>query len=90
MGPKGLTRCARCGDLRGRFSYKWTADDAPSPTTVVCRCTNIACGQCGERTVRRPTSNYLDEATGHVWHVPIFPVVRLLCRACRTARAVSD
>jgi len=81
--PEGLHRCGQCGELRGRFLYAGTVDAEPRATEVHCLCAGIVCRSCKERAIHRPISDYYDEATGTVWHVPWFGY-RLPCQVCRS------
>jgi hypothetical protein len=80
--PHGLVRCEACGELRGS-GY---APDPPdhktvSRVTVSCLCDGLICGNCGEGRIHRPISNYYDEETGKVWHVPYFMAMKP-CGVC--------
>jgi ribosomal protein S27AE len=66
--PDGLERCAICGELRG-------SADGPL-STVLCRCSNVACRRCGRRELRRPVADYYNVETGRIIHVPWFGGVR--------------
>ena len=69
--PRGLERCATCGEWRGQCLD-------PSPElflrvmTVYCRCANDnRCAACGLLLYKRKlNANYYDPRDGKVWHVP--------------------
>jgi hypothetical protein len=82
MIPLGLSRCTTCGELKGEFWHKWTADPEASLTPVRCLCDGIPCSTCRKNLIHRPISNRYDEATGKVWHVPYFGYL-LPCEECR-------
>jgi hypothetical protein len=71
--PRGLARCAACGDWRGSCLD-------PSPEffgklmTVHCRCDNHnRCAACGRPLYeRRLNANYYDPRDRRIWHVPGF------------------
>jgi ribosomal protein S14 len=82
--PEGLTRCDRCGELKGTFLYAAWYDPEPRPTPVRCVCDGIECRVCGRRAaVHRPLSNYYVEDQGVVIHVPYFMGMAPTCHACR-------
>jgi len=74
-----LQRCLQCGQLRGEAFV-----DGGRRVPVACLCEGIVCRVCRERAIRRPLSNYWDEETGRVWHVPWFAYLRP-CAPCRRA-----
>lgn len=81
MEQDGLRRCVQCGELKGEA----LVDDPWEGLThvpVLCLCDGIVCRHCREGAIRRPISNYYDEQTGRVWHVPWFGYL-VRCRRCR-------
>ncbi|MDO8942859.1 MAG: hypothetical protein Q7U75_06720 [Desulfobacterales bacterium] len=78
--PKGLIRCAACGQYHGQCLD-------PSPTfagrvmTVHCTCDNRnRCAQCGKRLYERKlNANYYKPADGQIWHVPGFSALSHRC-----------
>jgi hypothetical protein len=78
--PRGLTRCARCAEWRGRCLD-------PSPRfagqvmEVHCRCANDnRCAACGDLLYERKlNANTYDEVDGQVWHTPGFSGLGHLC-----------
>jgi len=45
---------------------------AVSEATASCLCDGLVCGACGKGRIHRPISNYYDEESGHLIHVPYF------------------
>jgi hypothetical protein len=84
--PRGLARCGRCGERRGRCF-----DPAPQFSGMVmdvrCRCDNDnRCAAChGLLHERKLNANFFDERDGRIWHVPGFRGLRHRC-----ARAPRD
>ncbi|MGH7389679.1 MAG: hypothetical protein ACREM3_09520 [Candidatus Rokuibacteriota bacterium] len=78
--PRGLDRCARCGEWQGRC-----LDPSPQFAGLVmdvhCRCANDnRCAACGALLHdRKLNANYYDEADGHIWHVPGFSAFGHTC-----------
>jgi len=64
--PRGLLRCGQGGELRGRH--------------IRCLCEGIVCRYCKTTAIHRPLTDYHDEASGIVYHVPWFGYL-LPCRA---------
>jgi hypothetical protein len=52
-----------------------------SAATVSCLCDGLVCDTCEKGRVHRPISNYYDEASGHLIHVPYFMCLRR-CPEC--------
>jgi hypothetical protein len=76
-----LRRCPQCGEFKGEA----LVDDVWQGRVYVpvsCLCGGIVCGNCRERVIHRPISNYFDEQAGTVWHVPWFAYM-VACRRCR-------
>ena len=82
MSAPELTRCETCGDWRGEV----VEYEDEGPLSVSCWCEAIPCRVCDNRPARRPISNYYDEASSQVWHVPHFGGV---CDECKAARRKS-
>jgi hypothetical protein len=78
----GVHRCGQCGGLYG------LARTAAGFVPVRCLCDGIACSVCEKRAIHRPISNYVDEQTGRIWHVPWFGFM-FPCVGCRKKRAAS-
>jgi hypothetical protein len=78
--PRGLERCARCGEWQGRC-----LDPSPRFSGLVidvyCRCANDnRCAACGGLLHHRKlNANYYDETGGHIWHVPGFTAFGHTC-----------
>jgi hypothetical protein len=72
----GLNRCGQCNELRG------LARTENGFVPVSCLCEGIVCRSCRQRAIRRPISNYIDEQTGQIWHVPWFGYL-IPCPECR-------
>ena len=70
--PARLRICEVCGEARG-----WSGRDKS-----VCLCERVPCRRCGERTVRRPLTNYYDWRGGGWWHVPWFGYMKP-CPQCQ-------
>ncbi len=71
-----LTRCELCGE--------WQNGDWGGG--VLCICAGVRCKWCGER-FHRPISDYFDEKTRKIWHVPWFGQLAHESKpACRRAR----
>jgi hypothetical protein len=80
--PDGLTRCPVCGELRGRAMFPDPPDGATSSeATASCLCDGLVCGACDRGHIHRPISNYYDEASGKLIHVPYFMGLRR-CPEC--------
>ena len=82
--PEGLRRCVTCGELSGTFLYADRWDDKPYPTTVLCLCDGIVCPKCKMGSIHRPISEYYNELTQRVIHVPWFGYLST-CAACRSS-----
>jgi hypothetical protein len=63
----GWTRCATCGELRGG--------------SCLCLGDGLVCAACGQGRIHRPISDYYDEKTREIIHVPYFAALKA-CRAC--------
>jgi len=73
MAPEGLARCPVCGELRGRALFPEPPNHTTfSAATASCWCDGLVCGACGKDRIHRPISNYYDERSGHLIHVPYF------------------
>ncbi len=84
--PIGLRRCRQCGELYGRTYYGTPYDRIfLEAVTVTCLCKGIVCHWCKKNAIHRPISNYFDEETGTIWHVPHFGFLAR-CRECRARR----
>jgi hypothetical protein len=78
--PTGLSRCAVCGEWRGRCLD-------PSPLfqglvmEVACRCeADARCARCGGPLAERKlNANYWDPLTRQIWHVPGFTAATHRC-----------
>jgi len=80
MEQDRLLRCPQCGELEGEaLTHDW---DGWSYMPVSCLCDGIVCRYCRHGAIHRPISNFYDEETGNVWHVPWFGF-ELACRRCR-------
>ena len=71
MKQDRLRRCSQCGELTGEafVDDPW---EGPVYIPVLCLCEGIVCSRCRRRAIRRPISNFYDEATGRVIHTPWF------------------
>lgn len=71
--PRGLIRCARCGEWRGRCLDP-TPRFAGQVMDVHCRCANDnRCAACsGLLHERKLNANVYNEVDGQVWHTPGF------------------
>jgi len=78
MEQDRLRRCPHCGELTGEARV----DDEWLP--VLCSCDGIACRRCGNKAIRRPSSNFYVEATGRAIHSPWFMYL-FPCAECRRA-----
>jgi len=90
--PPGLTRCPVCGEYRGytlarhlQWNEPLDASERDDVFEVKCICEGISCRRCG-KMMHRPISNYYDERTNSVWHVPYFVGMVSLCRECRSRK----
>lgn len=83
--PVRLRRCTRCGEYEGRGLVETYRTEDVETVIVTCLCDGIPCRFCKKNTIHRPCSNYFDEATGRVWHVPWF--VGLFAVPCEECRA---
>lgn len=73
--PRGLVRCATCGEYRGICLEAATAPAyAKRVTTVYCRCENHnLCARCSEPLAEwRLNANFFDRRDCKVWHIPAF------------------
>jgi hypothetical protein len=89
--PPGLTRCPVCGEYRGSTRARRTDRNEPPDASelddviaVRCVCEGIPCRSCGKK-MHRPISNYYDERTGTIWHVPYFRGM-FPCGECLSSR----
>ena len=64
-----LTRCPACGEWRN------------PRRNILCICDELTCAVCGEGQIRKPISNFWDEADGKLWHTPWLGGYRS-CPAC--------
>ena len=78
--PSGLYQCDECGEVRGT-TYGGRDDGTVGPWKSTCLCEGLECKHCGERTIRRPISNYYHLADGRFWHVPYF-MAMATCPRC--------
>jgi len=84
--PKGLYKCPKCGEYRGKVREKdlpqlrHLPEDTPTPDEtshgsgyieVSCLCRGMVCLKCG-RKVHRPISNRYDPENGEIQHFPWF------------------
>jgi hypothetical protein len=78
--PRGLVRCARCGEWRGRCLDPGP-EFAGQVMDVHCRCANDnRCAACGDLLhERKLNANTYNEADGHVWHTPGFAGLGHVC-----------
>lgn len=67
--PRYLSKCPVCGEWRNRARH------------VLCLCDGLVCGACGKSRRHRPISNYYDETTGVIVHVPHFGAM-IPCHVC--------
>ena len=91
MIPEGLTRCETCGELKGTCLYPSLPDGKGelAPVLATCLCDGLVCGNCGEGRQHRPISDYYDESTGKIIHVPHFMAGRK-CPACEKTAWVKS
>ncbi len=75
--PEGLLKCGKCGEYKGEA----TEDEEEGPLEVICICDGMLCPRCRRNKIRRPISNFFDEATNSVWHSPYF-IGWALCSRC--------
>lgn len=72
----GLTRCPECNEFKG------TCMAEGGEVRLLCICDGIACKRCGKTNIRRPISDYFNEADGRIWHSPYF-MGWVPCGECR-------
>jgi len=79
--PKGLVRCPRCGEWRGRCLDS-IPDLGESIVQVSCLCQNDnRCAGCGAFLYERKLNgNYYNPKDGKVWHVPGFSGLGHFCK----------
>jgi len=89
--PRGLTRCGRCGEWRGRCLDP-SPEFARQVMEVHCRCANDnRCAACGELLhARKLNANEYDETDGQIWHTPGFSAFRHVCAIGVAALAQSS
>lgn len=88
MIPIGLRRCLQCGRLRG--TTYWPEPDEPgflTETPISCLCDGIVCARCRKNAIFRPISNYFDDETARVRHVPWFAAQRPCAECAAQERA---
>jgi hypothetical protein len=84
--PRGLERCAMCGEWHGIC-----LDPSPAfsrkAMTVHCRCQNDSrCAACGELLYdRKLNANWYNPGDHQIWHVPGFSGLRHQCRSASAA-----
>jgi hypothetical protein len=78
--PDDLVRCEQCGELKGRSD-----DPRPGVRGIKCLCEGIVCRYCKQNAIHRPISDYYDEPSGIVYHVPHFGYL-FPCWECRRRR----
>jgi len=85
--PKGLIKCEVCGDYKGEaragdLNQNSPPSDPEQMIGVSCKCEWILCPKCGVEKMRRPISNYYDEADNQIWHSS-FVLGWAGCKTCR-------
>jgi len=80
--PRGLARCARCGEWKGRCLGP-NRESERQVMDVHCRCDNDnRCAACGELLHKRKlNANAYNEADGQIWHTPGFSGLSHVCAA---------
>ncbi len=68
--PEGLETCPTCGEFRGVTQI--VDEDGSQRVAVSCLCDGVVCTRCRKGRRHRPISNYYDERSGKVIHVPHF------------------
>ena len=72
--PEGLARCAVCGEYKGEIT------EYGQRVIVDCICNGIFCPKCKINKVRKPISNFWDEKTQRILHIPWFAITK--CKSC--------
>lgn len=90
--PEGLVKCEVCGEYGGQVMEKdldWEgsfdkedADKSEEHLTISCLCDGILCRICKTNKIHRPISNYYDEESNSIWHIPYFGAT-VGCAECR-------
>ena len=89
--PKGLSKCKKCGEYAGFIKekdlppgHKWFKTKNPERLIkIICICEGMHCKICKKKKIHRVCSNFYDEKTKSIWHVPGFIVWSLICDTCR-------
>jgi hypothetical protein len=78
--PRGLERCARCGEWRGTC-LRPSNESVIEVITADCRCqADNCCAACGHLlNERKLNANYYDPRAGHFVHVPGFSGLKHQC-----------
>lgn len=99
--PPGLVRCEVCGGFNGVTLEKYLApgprliDDTGPPydpesrVSSTCRCHGPLCRAYGVNRISLPTSNFYDEKSNRIIHVPYFMYMRL-CDTCSPVRQAEN
>ena len=98
--PKGLTKCAKCGEYRGRVQEKdlelpekfldYETENGLGFFDVVCICEGILCSVCNKKVIRKPNSNHYDEKSNDVWHTPHNITHPVQCRECNNPKYMHE
>jgi hypothetical protein len=88
MDQDRLTRCRRCGELKGEALVE-DVSKGRLYARVLCLCAGVPCAYCRPGMVRRPISDCYDEAAGEVRHTPWFAYL-IPCEDCRRRERAGE
>ncbi len=87
--PEGLRPCDQCGEFYGWALFLDPPEDKTrSPGLARCLCEGIVCRHCKTTAIHRPVSNYYDEESDTLWHVPWHRYL-MPCADCRRREAAA-
>ena len=86
--PKGLYKCEKCGEYKGKTKAKYLNLEGPiirepeTEITVSCLCDGILCPKCKKNKIHRPVSNSYYVEDNIIEHWPWFTGM-MSCYECR-------
>jgi hypothetical protein len=78
--PSSLEKCEICGEYKG-IVYEHQTPIETLNVLVECLCDGEFCRNCKKNRVHRPISNYFNESSGRIIHVPHFGPC--ICSECQ-------
>lgn len=75
---KDLLKCEKCNGYKGIVKN----DGDNERVLVSCLCDGILCTECRKNNSPKPLTNYYDDETGTIWHVPHL-IQHAVCKECQ-------